>query len=36
MKNSPIEPLGDRVVIQVIEEITEQMYGNIIIPDMGH
>ena len=34
MKNSPIEPLGDRVVIQVIEE-TEQMYGNIIIPDMG-
>ena len=34
MKKSPIEPLGDRVVIQVIEE-TEQMYGNIIVPDMG-
>ena len=34
MKKSPINPLGDRVVIQVIEE-TEQMYGNIIIPDMG-
>lgn len=34
MKESPINPLGDRVVIQVIEE-TEQMYVNIIIPDMG-
>jgi chaperonin GroES len=35
MKNSPIEPCGDRVVIQVIEE-EEQMYGNIVVPDMGN
>ena len=34
MKKAPIYPLGDRILIQVIEE-TEQMYGNIIIPDMG-
>ena len=30
----PIEPLGDKVVILPKEE-TEQMYGNIIVPDTG-
>ena len=30
----PIEPLGDKVVILPKEE-TEQMYGNIIVPDGG-
>ena len=29
----PIEPLGDRVVILPREE-EEQMYGNIVIPDI--
>jgi|TARA_B110000908_G_scaffold35775_1_gene42902 chaperonin GroES len=27
-------PLNDRVIIQAVEE-DEQMYGNIVIPDMG-
>ena len=27
-------PFNDRVIIKPIEE-TEQMYGNIVIPDMG-
>ena len=30
----PIEPLGDKVVILPKEE-TEQMYGNIVVPDTG-
>ena len=30
----PIEPLSDKVVILPQEE-GEQMYGNIIVPDMG-
>jgi chaperonin GroES len=34
MENSPITPLGDKVVIRPVEE-GEEMYGNIIIPDMG-
>jgi chaperonin GroES len=29
-----LEPQNDRVLIQPIEE-DEQMYGNIVIPDMG-
>ena len=29
-----LEPLNDRVLIKPIEE-GEQMYGNIVIPDMG-
>ena len=29
-----LEPLNDRVLIRPIEE-GEQMYGNIVIPDMG-
>ena len=29
----PIEPLGDRVVLLPIDE-GEQMYGNIVIPDI--
>ena len=31
---SPIKPLGDKIVILPIEE-GEQQYGNIIVPDMG-
>jgi chaperonin GroES len=29
-----LEPQNDRVLIKPIEE-DEQMYGNIVIPDMG-
>ena len=29
----PIEPLGDRIVLLPIDE-GEQMYGNIVIPDI--
>ena len=31
---SPISPLGDRIVILPNDE-GEQMYGNIVVPDMG-
>ena len=31
---SPIIPLGDKIVILPQEE-GEQMYGNIVVPDMG-
>tara|TARA_Y100001938_G_C7926656_1_gene347221 strand:+ start:194 stop:502 length:309 start_codon:yes stop_codon:yes gene_type:complete len=31
---SPITPLGDRIVILPQEE-GEQMYGNIVVPDAG-
>ena len=31
---SPIIPLGDKIVILPLEE-GEQMYGNIIVPDAG-
>ena len=34
MKESPIIPLGDKIVILPQEE-GEQTYGNIIIPDAG-
>ena len=30
----PISPLGDRIVILPNDE-GEQMYGNIVVPDMG-
>jgi len=30
----PISPLGDRVIILPNDE-GEQMYGNIVVPDMG-
>ena len=30
----PIEPLGDRVVLLPVDE-GEQMYGNIVIPDIA-
>ena len=30
----PIEPLGDKIVI-LPEEETEQMYGNIVVPNTG-
>tara|TARA_Y100000034_G_C6601295_1_gene261579 strand:- start:61 stop:375 length:315 start_codon:yes stop_codon:yes gene_type:complete len=31
---SPIIPLGDKIIILPQEE-GEQMYGNIVVPDMG-
>jgi chaperonin GroES len=34
MTESPIIPLGDKIVILPQEE-GEQTYGNIIVPDMG-
>jgi chaperonin GroES len=34
MKNTPITPLADRVLIKPIEE-EESTYGNIVVPDMG-
>ena len=34
MTESPITPLGDRIVILPQEE-GEQTYGNIVVPDMG-
>ena len=34
MKNYPITPLADRVLIKPIEE-EESTYGTIIVPDMG-
>jgi|TARA_R110000796_G_scaffold30978_4_gene82485 chaperonin GroES len=34
MKNYPITPLADRVLIKPIEE-EESTYGNIVVPDMG-
>ena len=34
MKNYPITPLADRVLIKPIEE-EESTYGAIIVPDMG-
>ena len=35
MTESPIIPLGDKIVILPQEE-GEQTYGNIVVPDMGH
>ena len=34
MTESPIIPLGDKIVILPQEE-GEQQYGNIVVPDMG-
>ena len=34
MTESPITPLGDKIVILPKEE-GEQTYGNIVVPDMG-
>ena len=34
MTECPISPLGDKIVILPQEE-GEQMYGNIVVPDMG-
>ena len=34
MTESPIIPLGDRIIILPQEE-GEQTYGNIVVPDMG-
>ena len=34
MTQSPIIPLGDRIIILPKEE-GEQTYGNIVVPDMG-
>ena len=34
MTESPITPLGDKIIILPQEE-GEQQYGNIVIPDMG-
>ena len=34
MTESPITPLGDKIVILPQEE-GEQQYGNIVVPDMG-
>jgi chaperonin GroES len=34
MKECPIIPLGDKIIILPLEE-GEQTYGNIIIPDAG-
>ena len=34
MKNYPITPLADRVLIKPVEE-EESTYGNIVVPDMG-
>ena len=34
MTESPITPLGDKIIILPREE-GEQMYGNIIVPDAG-
>ena len=34
MTESPIIPLGDRIIILPKEE-GEQTYGNIVVPDMG-